>query len=707
MHKTHRNPAVLISLLCGLPALAASGQAHASAEILVLQRNTSEACSYDAVTGFTCVDFDDSTFYRGDGGDLDGDGYTDFVTYAHGTSGIEVCLNDGGVPVCTDLGLGRTLSVNLADYDADGDIDIISTQFKTINVCLNDGTASFTCADRYINNDTTYSQNPYKAFVGLELADLNGDAYPDLVAGGDTAIAGYGWEDIACLGDAAGGLTCTTTYADSRETADVEAVDIDGDGDDDIIYTDIYTSVNNRLSQVRVCENLGGGTSWSCDILGQIDREDRQFDYGGTAVADFDGDGIDDLFLASRGYESSSTTHESYSEICFGDGAGGFDCTEQVDSGVPVGSYSYLGFVSDPEAIDLDGDGDQDLVMAAGRYPGLATSGAIYCLNDGFGGFACDEFGTVDNYQFNVIVGSFTQPGDSGGGGASTDGDGDGVGDNSDPCEGYPNDDTDGDGVCDTSDVCPTDADDTDEDNDSVCDVVDVCVGADNVDTDGDQVCDSEDLCLGNDATGDEDADGICDGSDNCPGDANADQADADGDDIGDACESDVDTDGVIDDDDNCPDLANADQSDIDLDGAGDVCDADDDDDGVADDQDNCPFYDNADQADLDGDGYGDVCDGDDDADGVTDDLDLCPGTPLDAVFDSTGCSGPQRIEAECGEPDDYGWNRRGHYIACVAKESHSAWRSGLITRWEKAMLIRQATIDVWFSYIRRIRRWC
>jgi Concanavalin A-like lectin/glucanases superfamily/Secretion system C-terminal sorting domain/Thrombospondin type 3 repeat len=54
----------------------------------------------------------------------------------------------------------------------------------------------------------------------------------------------------------------------------------------------------------------------------------------------------------------------------------------------------------------------------------------------------------------------------------------------------------------------------------------------------------------------------------------------------------DTDEDGVPDIDDNCPEIANADQADLDGDGIGDVCDPDDDDDGVLDIADMCPATD-------------------------------------------------------------------------------------------------------------------
>lgn len=113
----------------------------------------------------------------------------------------------------------------------------------------------------------------------------------------------------------------------------------------------------------------------------------------------------------------------------------------------------------------------------------------------------------------------------------------------------------------------------------------------------------------------DRDGDGVVDDSDNCPVDPNADQADVDGDRIGDVCDPindpDTDGDGVTDSTDNCPNVMNPTQTDTDGDGVGDLCEppADGDGDGVADTADNCPTVANPDQADIDADGIGDLCD--------------------------------------------------------------------------------------------------
>jgi hypothetical protein len=100
----------------------------------------------------------------------------------------------------------------------------------------------------------------------------------------------------------------------------------------------------------------------------------------------------------------------------------------------------------------------------------------------------------------------------------------------------------------------------------------------------------------------DPDGDGHPNDDDNCPNAANESQADADRDNVGDAC-------------DNCARLANSDQKDTDADGVGDACneqifsDGDEDGDGVPNVMDRCIHVADPEQRDTDGDGIGDACD--------------------------------------------------------------------------------------------------
>ena len=167
--------------------------------------------------------------------------------------------------------------------------------------------------------------------------------------------------------------------------------------------------------------------------------------------------------------------------------------------------------------------------------------------------------------------------------------------------------DTDEDGVLDDADNCVSaaNADQANFDGDALGDVCDP-------DDDNDGLADANDP---NDANADIDADSILDGADNCVSAANVDQANFDGDALGDVCDPDDDNDGLVDDAD--PNDANADiDADLILDGA-----------------DNCLTTANADQANFDGDSLGDVCDPDDDNDAVLDGAD--PDDDNDGIADT------------------------------------------------------------------------
>ncbi len=129
---------------------------------------------------------------------------------------------------------------------------------------------------------------------------------------------------------------------------------------------------------------------------------------------------------------------------------------------------------------------------------------------------------------------------------------------------------------------------------------------------------------IGSSPSSDLDGDGVPNASDNCPAVSNPDQANNDGDSMGDVCDADDDNDGVPDSSDNCPTSSTPDQANNDGDSMGDVCDADDDNDGVDDLTDAFPL-DASESVDTDGDGQGNNADQDDDNDGVPDSSDNCP----------------------------------------------------------------------------------
>jgi len=223
-------------------------------------------------------------------------------------------------------------------------------------------------------------------------------------------------------------------------------------------------------------------------------------------------------------------------------------------------------------------------------------------------------------------------------------------------------DDYDGDGILDDADNClrKKNPQQEDIDGDGVGNMCDNCfqvANPGNEDRDEDWIGDACDDCIDRDwdGYGNPRFSNSCK-EDNCPALFNPDQADADADGVGDLCDADDDNDGCKDtvdpspriprfdrdgdgmgaDCDNCPGIANKDQADTDGDALGDVCDPDGDNDGICDPgksgpvctgSDNCARIPNADQKDTYpplGNGIGDACDceGDFNCDGSVDGMD-------------------------------------------------------------------------------------
>jgi choice-of-anchor B domain-containing protein len=141
----------------------------------------------------------------------------------------------------------------------------------------------------------------------------------------------------------------------------------------------------------------------------------------------------------------------------------------------------------------------------------------------------------------------------------------------------------------------------------------------------------------------------------------------------------DRDADGVVDNEDNCPDADNPNQADSDGDGIGDVCDDDGDNDGINDNEDNCPATPNPEQTDSDNDGIGDVCDDNDDTfeglfkcqNGMAGPY-PCEGIDLLAHLDTTTLGGNSTVEGS----DIWGWtdSTTGKEYALVALTNSTAF---------------------------------
>lgn len=172
-------------------------------------------------------------------------------------------------------------------------------------------------------------------------ADLNGDGAPDLL------IAGAG-QDRLLMNDGKGGFVDETSRRLPREAAtaqDAKFVDIDADSDLDLVLA-----------------LEGGHALWINDGRGVFaDETSRRLPFIGAhvearkvAFADVNGDGHGDLYFCHVGWMSRAPQDALY----LNDGKGVF--TDVTGGWLPKEEDTTV----DAQFLDLDGDGDLDVVRA-------------------------------------------------------------------------------------------------------------------------------------------------------------------------------------------------------------------------------------------------------------------------------------------------------------------------------------------------------
>lgn len=284
---------------------------------------------------------------------------------------------------------GRSMEARAADFDGDGDLDLIVAREHAPNILLlNDGTGRFLDASNRIPQKVRDSED-------IVVADFDGDGDLDIVIVSEDETQGTqnAPKHEYYIGDGAASFSDASGLIPVRGDCNaVASGDIDGDGDLDLVFGCAGPEI--------VLINVGGGDfrdESASRIPGQANDATQD-----VVLAELDGDGDLDLAVAN---ESGGPNR-----ILFNNGRGVF--TPAPEGHLPPRSLPEA--TRNADLADVDGDADLDLFFSNVTFAGGAP-GSRLLRNDGTGRFTDVTATHLPSMNYGVIDGDF----------ADIDGDGD------------------------------------------------------------------------------------------------------------------------------------------------------------------------------------------------------------------------------------------------------------------------------------------
>jgi hypothetical protein len=316
--------------------------------------------------------------------DLDNDGHGDVITVANSSAAVTVHKNlgNGSFRVLTRYEVASLSdAVESADIDNDGDMDIvvngevdIFSGNPVVKILKNNGNGTFAPAINY---------TPTRNFADMKLRDIDGDGFVDLVFGPDAEFPPYHFGTAVNLGNGTFAPTVVTNVFSCGDGT-IDAADLDGDGDLDIVLTEEETcpGTNAHIFIFRNDGNQNFVRMPDVELPGRLPH--------GLALADVTGDGNIDIITALP------------------DGMGVLPGNGNLTFGAPIISttapYKF-------KMADFNGDGLLDLGMILPQ-PSFGTELIATALGNGNGTFQAVRTQTGSSVLENLRISDDLEAGD-------------------------------------------------------------------------------------------------------------------------------------------------------------------------------------------------------------------------------------------------------------------------------------------------------